>query len=176
VAILEAGLARYAEVIERELGLALGDVPGSGASGGLGAGLVAFLGAELVSSVTLVSSVLAIEEEMARADLAVTGEGRMDAQTLMDKVPYYVAQLGLSLGVPVAAIAGSLGPDASILYEHGIVAMISIIPHPCTLEDAFANAENWTTEAAERLGRRCYCNGELSLNCNGLYRQKEKGW
>lgn len=153
VALLEAGLQRLATVVARELGLDVRRMPGSGAAGGLGAGLLAFLGAELVSSVALMSAVLNIEEKVAAADLVVTGEWQIDAGTMMDKVPHYVGSLCQAHGVPAVALAGSLGPGAEGVYQHGIQAIFTIVPHPSPVEEAFSQVLPWTVDAAERLGR-----------------------
>jgi len=106
---LDAGLARYADVVEAFVGRPIRDVPGAGAAGGLGAGLLAFLDARLVSGAELVLRVVGFAERIAGADLVVTGEGRVDQQSGYGKLTGAVTAAARRAGVPVVAVAGSLG-------------------------------------------------------------------
>lgn len=108
---LDTALAHYAAVIERDLGVRVLDLPGAGAAGGLGAGLVAFLGAEIVPGSKLVAETVGLSQRMAGADLVIAGEGRLDAQTGFGKAPWEVARLAREARVPVIAIAGAVGED-----------------------------------------------------------------
>lgn len=110
VAELDAALAHLAEVIRRDLGVDVADRPGAGAAGGLGAGLIAFLGAELRSGAHVVGEAAGIEARVRRATLVITGEGRLDGQTAFGKTTHYVASLAAAAGRPVICLAGSLGP------------------------------------------------------------------
>jgi len=109
VSVLERGLERVCRVIERDLGLSVGDLPGGGAAGGLAAGLFAFFGAELVNGFHLVAGMTDFEEQLRDASLVVTGEGRIDNQTLQGKAPAGVIGTANKMGLPVIVIAGSLG-------------------------------------------------------------------
>ncbi len=107
---LDAALENYARVIERDLGVAARDVPGAGAAGGLGAGIIAFLGVEIRPGVEVVAEVVGLGERLDGADLVVTGEGRLDGQTRYGKTVAGVARLASAAGVPVIVVPGALGP------------------------------------------------------------------
>jgi glycerate 2-kinase len=109
IAELDAALARFATVVQRDLGVDVLETPGAGAAGGLGAGILAFLGAGLRSGAEVVGEAAGIEARIALADLVITGEGRLDAQTAYGKTPQYVARLARAASKPVLCIAGVLG-------------------------------------------------------------------
>jgi len=155
VAQLDANLAHYAELIRRDLGREVGEMPGAGAAGGLGAGLVAFCNAELKPGIELVIDAVKLEETMQRADLVITGEGKIDAQSAFGKTPMGVAELAQRLGVPVVAIGGTIGEGAEGLYEHGVGLIMPIIDRPMTLEEAMKPtvAKTLIANAAERIAR-----------------------
>jgi glycerate kinase len=106
---LDAALARFAEIVQRDLRASIVDRPGAGAAGGLGAGLLAFLGAELVSGAKVVAEAADLEGRVRGADLVITGEGRLDGQTAYGKAPRFVAQAAKRAKVPVVCLAGYLG-------------------------------------------------------------------
>ena len=106
---LDAALVHYASIIKRDLGVDVAELQGAGAAGGLGAGLIAFLGAELVSGARVVAEAAGLDERVRRADLVITGEGRLDAQTAYGKTPQFVAQAARDAGVPAICIAGYFG-------------------------------------------------------------------
>ncbi|APO95791.1 glycerate kinase [Xanthomonas vesicatoria] len=137
---LDANLQHYADVLQRDLGVRLHALPGGGAAGGLGAGLVAFVGAQLRPGVEVVARALGLEALIAHADLVITGEGRIDSQSVRGKAPVGVARLAQRHGTPVIAIAGSLGSGAEQLHVQGIAAMFAVVPGACTLEQALADA------------------------------------
>jgi glycerate 2-kinase len=139
IARLEANLAHYAAIIERDLGRDIATAPGAGAAGGMGAALLV-LGGRLRPGIELILDAVGFEAIARDADLIITGEGRMDSQTLSGKAPLGVARIAKRLGTPVIAIAGSLAPDAGAMSGHGIDALFGAVHHPCTLEDALANA------------------------------------
>ncbi|HEX77556.1 MAG TPA: glycerate kinase [Dehalococcoidia bacterium] len=150
---LDAALAHYADIIERDLGIDIRDLPGAGAAGGLGAGLVAFLKAELRPGIDIVCEAIGLTEKLRDADLVFTGEGRLDGQTIFGKSACGVAQRAKAFGLPVIAIAGEVAPDCKATYEHGIDVALSIAPGPISLERAMAEAKSLTSEAAERAMR-----------------------
>ena len=110
VELLDAALARMADVVRRDLGLEVRDLPGAGAAGGMGAGLVAFLGAELRPGADLVCDAVGLERRVEGADLVIVGEGRLDWQTAFNKAPFAVARRAQRHGVPVLALVGFAGP------------------------------------------------------------------
>jgi len=136
VEFLDAALANYDQVLQRDLGQDVGKVPGAGAAGGLGAGLMALLGGTLVSGIELVLDVLRFDEKVRGARLVLTGEGKFDAQSAFGKVPMGVAHRARALGVPVVVVAGSALPSAEILHREGVTAYFSILNQPMSLEDA----------------------------------------
>jgi glycerate kinase len=133
---LDAGLRHFAALIEKQLGKAVADLPGAGAAGGLGAGLAAFCNATLEPGAQVVLEVVRLREKAAGADLLLTGEGRLDAQTAFGKGPYAVAQLGRELGVPVAAVAGQVAVPPEELAEWGLVAAWDSSEGLASLEEA----------------------------------------
>jgi len=150
---LERGLANLADVIRRRLGKAVADLPGAGAAGGLGAGLVAFLGAELRSGVGTVIEAVRLREKMAGADLAITAEGRLDGQSAFGKATAGVIATARRLGVPVVALAGSLGTGYEELYGQGLCAAMPIVDGPMDMSEAMGRAAELLERAAESLMR-----------------------
>jgi glycerate kinase len=151
VEALDEELAHYAEIIKRDLGIDIKDVPGSGAAGGLGAGLMVFLGAELKSGVDLIMEAVGFEEKLKEADLVITGEGKIDAQTAYGKVPVGVAKMAKAKGIPVVAISGQVTEDAKILHDYGLTKMYSLIGPGVSVEDAIKNAAKLIEETAAQL-------------------------
>ena len=124
---LELALVRYAEVLRDDLGVDVADLPGSGAAGGLGAGLIAFCGAQLVSGIDLVLDATGFESALAASDLVLTGEGRIDSQTRSGKALAGVLRRAEAAHVPVAAVAGSVeGSVAEYVGEQGFVALTAL--------------------------------------------------
>ena len=150
---LAAALDRYAEVIERDAGLDVRETPGSGASGGLGAGLQALVGATLYPRYDIVMQYLELDSLLQSVDLVITAEGSVDFQTPRGKIPVEVAQRAKRHGLPVIAIAGTIGRDASVNFEHGIDAISTIVKGPCTLAEAIEQAPDLLAYAAERVMR-----------------------
>ncbi|MCQ1060744.1 glycerate kinase [Photobacterium sp. ZSDE20] len=150
---LDLALARYAGCIDEKLGCQVVNVPGAGAAGGMGAGLLAFMQAELKPGITIVSDTVSLAEKLRGADWVITGEGRVDGQTLGGKTPAGVAKLAQSMGIPTIALAGSLGDGCDALRQVGIVACFSILSKPCTLSQALAGGtENLTLTAFQVAG------------------------
>lgn len=150
---LDAALARYAAVIQRDLGKRVAEAPGAGAAGGIGAGLIAFLDAELRSGAELVAEVVDLENRIAAADLVITGEGRLDAQTAYGKTVATVARLARSQGRPVVALAGCVDDARGACSALGLEAALSIMPGPLPEADVMARAAELLSTAAETLGR-----------------------
>ena len=144
---LDAALARYADVVERFVGRRVRDVPGAGAAGGLGAGLLAFLDARLVSGALLVLQAVGFAERLAKADLVITGEGRIDRQSAYGKLTGAVAAAALRARVPVAAVAGAVGEGHEALAFEAIAVASEGVP----LSRAIADPLPLIERAAERL-------------------------
>ena len=154
VELLEAGMRRYAALLKRDLGIDLAGRAGAGAAGGLGAGCMAFLDAGLVSGVDLVMEYSRAEQHAQEADLLITGEGKIDVQTLQGKLVAGIAAMGRRYHKPVVALCGQLAVTADDLRQLGILAAYSIIDRPMTLEEAIRNGKELLTAAACRLGRQ----------------------
>jgi glycerate kinase len=159
VEALDAGLANLADVIERDLGVDVRDLPGSGAAGGLGAGLRAFLGAELRRGVDLVLELVDLHGKLAGADLVLTGEGQIDFQTAYGKAPAGVGAAARARGIPCIAIAGGVGDGLGDLHAIGIDAVFSLCPGPVTLDEAMTHAAEYLARAAEQAVRAFLAGG-----------------
>ncbi len=149
---LDAALARFADIVSRDLGREVRLLPGAGAAGGMGAGLAAFLNGRLQRGVDLVLRAVGFEETLRQgADLIITGEGEINRQTASGKVPAGVGRLAEKHNIPAVALAGSIGEGAEALYGCGISGFMSIVPRPAPLKYCLENAAALLTDAAERL-------------------------
>ena len=155
---LDDGLANLAKVIAADIGLQVDRLPGAGAAGGLGAGLHAFLGAELRRGVDLVLELVELDAKLSGSDLAFTGEGQIDHQTAYGKAPAGVAAAAKARGVPCIAIAGSIGSGVDSLREIGINAVFSLCPGPISLEQAVAAGGRLISDATGQ-AVQCYLAG-----------------
>lgn len=150
---LENNLERAISVIEEAIGHSVRDTKGAGAAGGMGAGLVAFLAAELRPGIDLVLQASALPAQVRGADLLLTGEGRIDSQTASGKTISGVARVAREAGVPVVAIVGSIGDGVDNLYPLGVTSMFSLVPGPLELAEAIREAPRLLADAAERVMR-----------------------
>jgi glycerate kinase len=153
VAELDAALAHYAAMLHRDLGKDVRDVPGAGAAGGLGAGLLAFLNAALTPGAPLILDAMRFDAHLQGAALLFTAEGRLDGQTAYGKAVAGVAGRAHAAHVPVIALAGSLGAGAEALYQLGIDALVPLPDGPLSLKSAMQQAEVLLAAAAERAAR-----------------------
>lgn len=140
IARLDKALAHFAGIIHRDLDLDVLNLEGGGAAGGMGAGLYAFCGAKLRPGIEIVTDALHLADIVADADLVITGEGRIDSQTIHGKVPVGVARVAKRYNLPVIGIAGSLTADVGVVHDHGLDAVFSVIYSICTLDEALENA------------------------------------
>ncbi len=150
---LDQNLRHFAQKIKEQHGMDLIDVPGAGAAGGLGAGLMAFTGAELKTGIEAILDTVGFDKMLEQADIVITGEGRIDGQSIYGKVPMGVAKRAKKYGKPTMAIVGSIGPGSESLYQHGLSSILAIANGPMPLEEAMDNAYELTQEAAERAFR-----------------------
>lgn len=153
IKILDNNLSNYADVIKRDLNIEIKDVPGAGAAGGMGGGLLAFFNTKLKSGVEIVIETTNLEENIKDADLVITGEGMIDYQTAFGKTPFGVAMLAKKYNIPVIAIAGGIGKGTEILYDKGITSIFSIVDKPMQLEEAVEDASILLEKATERIMR-----------------------
>ncbi len=158
---LEKGLQNFADVMEDYLDTSIRDIEGAGAAGGMAAGLIAFLGAELRGGFELISDLCTLEQHIREADLVITGEGKMDAQTAYGKTPFGVAQMAAKHRKPVVGFAGTLDDGYERMIGHPFNNLYPITEKPVSLEYAMNNASQLLTKAAERLFRSLKLGSEL---------------
>lgn len=156
---LDRALHHFGTVVEQQLGVAILDLPGAGAAGGLGAGLVAFAGGQLQPGVGLVAEACNLAKRLDGADLVITGEGSLDSQTASGKTPVGVARIAKSRGVPVVALAGTLGEGYASVYAEGIDAVFSVCPGPVPLAEAVAKVKTYLSDTAEAVVRMWLARG-----------------
>jgi glycerate kinase len=149
---LDAALSHYADIIKKDLGKDVKDLPGAGAAGGLGAGLVAFLDAQLMQGVEIVIQATGLREKIRGASLVITGEGKLDSQTMNGKTPMGVLKAAKEKDIPTVAIGGTI-EDSVLLYENGFDGLMSITHRPMPLKYAIENAWSLVADAAERVAR-----------------------
>lgn len=151
---LDAGLHHLAERLRNDLGRDVEPTPGAGAAGGLGAALMAVLDAELRPGIDLVLDAVDFARHLKGADLVVTGEGRLDGQSLHGKATVGVSHRARDAGVPCVAVAGSLGRGIEALASEGIVATAALVRDGVTVEEAMADAARLIEERTGELVRR----------------------
>ncbi|WP_279145889.1 glycerate kinase [Photobacterium carnosum] len=137
---LDQNLAHYAAIIKRDLAIDVKDMAGAGAAGGMGAALLGLFNAQLRSGIEIVIDAVHLGDIIKDADLVITGEGRIDSQTIHGKTPIGVARTAKKYHKPVIGIAGCLSQDCGVVYDHGIDAVFSVVPTAMNLEQAFKNA------------------------------------
>lgn len=150
---LEAALTNYAKLLEETLGYDVASQPGAGAAGGLGVAVLGFCKAKMQSGIDLVLEAANADQAMEGADLAITGEGRMDRTSAFGKAPTGVAKVAKAHDVPVFAFCGCFGPGFELLYDYGIDAITPIADGPMTVAESMENAGKLLTGAADRVMR-----------------------
>jgi len=150
---LDENLKNLSKLMKRDLKQDVGRMPGAGAAGGLGAGLVAFAGAKLESGVKIVLQATNLAKYIKGADLVLTGEGRVDFQTAFGKTPSGVAKEAKKYNIPVIVIGGALSDDARQVFDHGIDGIESAAAKDMSLEQAILNSKQDLANAAERVIR-----------------------
>ena len=153
VAELDGALSNFAEIVKRDMKRDVLDIPGSGAAGGLGAGLIAFAGATLQSGIDMVCQVLDFDMHLKGADLVFTGEGRADLSTVFDKAPVGVARHAKAPGIPTVLLAGSLGDGHEELYDFGVSSVLCISDGAMTFRQALGRTGEMLQGTAERAMR-----------------------
>jgi glycerate kinase len=138
---MDQNLCKLAAIIRRDLNIDIEHIPGAGSAGGLGAGLMAFCGAELKSGIDIVLDFLDFNQKIKGADLVITGEGMFDHQTLMNKAPIGVARRAKAQGIKVIGIAAVFSDKADILLENGFDAIFSVVSKLCSLDEALKSTE-----------------------------------
>ena len=159
---LDDNLVHYAAMIKEYLGSDVEQIPGAGAAGGLGAGVLAFLGAELKRGVDIVIEATGLASQVRDADLVITGEGRIDSQTIYGKTPMGVAKTAKLYGVPVIGLAGTLSDGHEVVHEHGIDMVFTIVPGVCSLDDAMRQAAGNMEQTARNIAMALKCGSNLA--------------
>lgn len=159
---LEKNMAHFSLMLQQELGINVAELQGAGAAGGLGAGLMAFCHAEMVSGFELVSELTHLDEHISKASLVFTAEGKIDSQTAYGKTISGVGELAKKHKVPVIALAGMVESGLNELYEKGITAVFAIANQPMSLEESKARASELLTDRAEQIMRTVKGMGNLS--------------
>jgi len=164
---LDNNLDHYARQLKAIAGKDVGNVAGAGAAGGMGAAVLAFLSARLRPGIEIVMETVGLAEKVAGASLVITGEGRIDSQTIHGKTPVGVARVAKAAGCQVIGIAGCLSDDFELVCEHGLDAVFSIVPGPMELQEALqTGAENLTsfsTNLATVLRMSCANDGIVKM-------------
>ncbi len=151
VETLEQGLSNIAKRWDEDMDVSIGDMPGGGAAGGLGAGMAAFCGAEIRSGFDLIADYAKLDEALDGASLVITGEGKIDASTQFGKVPAGVVKRAKMKGVPVIGLAGSVSSSSVSLESQGMLAVFSIVPGPIDLEEAMNRAEEFLQQTTKQV-------------------------
>ena len=150
---LDAALKNFAELARKVTGRDAAENPGAGAAGGLGAGLMFFTNAVLRPGIDVVNEATGLDSLIQGADLVITGEGCTDFQTVFGKAPLGVARLAKRHGKPVICLSGSLGSGAENVLQHGIDALMSVVPRPMSVDECMQSGASLVESASERLGR-----------------------
>ena len=161
---LDKSLAYFAELIKRDLNKDVKDMPGAGAAGGLGASLMAFLNAELRPGIEIMIEAVKLEQAIKDADLVITGEGKIDSQTIYGKAPIGVAKIAKKYNIPVIAVAAIIGDDADIVYQYGISSLISVSGQPMRLDESVSNKVSLIKNSIKQSIRAIKIGKELKKN------------
>ncbi|MDO6706473.1 glycerate kinase [Photobacterium sp. 1_MG-2023] len=159
---LDANLAHFADCMATQHQCMVRDSPGAGAAGGMGAALMGLLNAHLQPGIEIVIRATGLADIMSDADLVITGEGRIDSQTIHGKTPIGVARCAQQFNVAVIGIAGSLSQDHAIVFQHGLDAVFSVVNHPCDLAEALADGAQNLTLTARNVAALLVLGGQLS--------------
>ncbi len=153
VKMLDNNLKHFAKIVKNELEIEIEEIPGAGAAGGLGAGLLAFLSAKLKPGIEIILNTSKFESYLDNVDLIFTGEGMIDEQTVYGKTPIGVAKKAKKYQIPVIGLAGSLGNKAELVLTEGIDAVFSILNLPISLNEAQNKTAEWLEKLAEQVMR-----------------------
>ena len=151
VKLLDAGLQNLARVIKKETGKEVARLSGAGAAGGIGAALLAFLDARMKSGIDLILEIYDFDNILREVDLVITGEGRLDRQTLMGKAPFGVAKRANKFNIPVIALAGSVESEAIDTVNQYFTAALSIVQEPGSIEEVMANSKTWLQLSTQQI-------------------------
>ena len=151
--MLDKALARYGDVLAINTGRNIAIEPGSGAAGGMGAALIGLIDAVLKPGVDLVIGIVELAKSLVDADLVITGEGRIDSQTIHGKTPVGVAKIAKSHNLPVICIAGSVKDGTDIIHQMGIDEIYSVIERDYDLTEALIEAGHKLSQSAQKIAK-----------------------
>lgn len=150
---LDRALGKLAEVVSSKYGRANENIPGAGAAGGLGYGLMEFCGGELKSGIEIVLDLIKFDSFLDGVDLVISGEGRIDGQSVYGKVPVGIAGRAKKKNIPVLVVVGDIGPKVDVVYDHGIDAIMSSVNKAMSLDEAMSRSGELLADAASRAMR-----------------------
>ncbi|KJY94247.1 glycerate kinase [Vibrio neptunius] len=153
VTLLDQSLEIFGQVTKKNVGVDVLTAAGAGAAGGMGAALLGYANAVLKPGIEIVLDTVNLESKLIGANLVITGEGKIDDQTVHGKTPVGVAKLAKQFNLPVIAIAGCTGSHFQAVYEHGIDAVYACLPRPMSLQEAFHEAASNLANVAENVAR-----------------------
>lgn len=153
IKILDKNLKHYADIIKKQFGKEVINIPGAGAAGGLGAGLIAFFNSTLNKGIDMVVKYSKLEEKVKYADMVWTGEGSIDFQTQYGKTPIGVARVAKKYNKPVIALSGKIGANIDMLYDMGIDSIFCILRNVTTLEEALKDGKENVEKTSENIIR-----------------------
>lgn len=148
---LDHGLSRFSDIVEQKTNINMKKLTGGGAAGGMGASMIVFLNAEVRPGISIMMDETNFEEKMKTADLVITGEGKLDGQTLSGKVIKGVCSAAAKHNVPIIALCGMVDLPAAETRRLGLLAAFSIVPGPCSLDVALQEASAWVTDRTESI-------------------------
>lgn len=161
---LDNNLRKFNEIVKEELNKNINEIPGAGAAGGLGAGLVAFLDAELKAGIDIILELMNFEKKLENIDLVITGEGMLDGQSINGKTPIGVARKAKEKGIAVIAIAGTLGIGVEKVLDYGIDAYYSIINKPSELDLIIKESPKLIQSLSEQIIRTIYSAKKINID------------
>ena len=153
IKILDGALGKLAAVISNKYGRSNENIPGSGAAGGLGYGLMEFCGGELKSGIEIVLDLIKFDNYLDGVDLVISGEGRIDGQSVYGKVPVGIAGRAKKKNIPVLVVVGDIGPKVEAVYDHGIDAVMSSVNKAMSLEEAMSRSYELLIDSSSRAMR-----------------------
>ncbi|MBW3695156.1 glycerate kinase [Vibrio sp. T187] len=153
ILLLDNALHQFGQLTEQVTGVSVLNIAGAGAAGGMGAALLAYTNATLKPGIEIVLETVRLSETVAKADIVITGEGRIDSQTIHGKTPVGVAKVAKRFDLPVIALAGCTGEGYQAVYEHGIDAVFSAVPRAMELDIAIKEADFNVADLAENVAR-----------------------
>ena len=163
VKVLDENLRHFSKIVKKDLNQDVQSIPGAGAAGGLGAGLVAFLNAELRSGIEIILEANKIEEKLQDVDLVFTGEGEIDGQTVNGKTPVGVAKKAAKFNIPVIALGGATGKGVEKVLDEDIDAVFSVIQKPLSLEEVFDSTGKWLEFTIEQVMRLVIISKKINI-------------